>query len=179
MSPSTITNMIEVIEELNDTELAERFIVAWESSLSSRPAYQNIEERIFDTSFQKIHSRILMKMNQLRNEQHPPLDIYDAAEKIIKGSGWGDRERIAFQVSTKEQYIEKIESLDKNQLHIFFKLHFEWFRGSSFDSEFENGKNNFLAACQEIISLKPESRITRIITRQFKVSGYENKLSNE
>ena len=179
MSPSTITNMIEVIEELNDKELAERFIVAWESSLSSRPAYQNIEERIFDTSFQKIHSRILMKMNQLRNEQHPPLDIYDAAEKIIKGSGWGDRERIAFQVSTKEQYIEKIESLDKNQLHIFFKLHFEWFRGSSFDSEFENGKNNFLAACQEIISLKPESRITRIITRQFKVSGYENKLSNE
>lgn len=176
MSPSTITNIVEVLKELNGEELAEKFLVAWESSLSSRLAYQNIEERIFDTSFQKIHPKVLMKMNQLRDEQHPPLDIYEAAENISKNTGWGDRERIAFQGSTKDQYIERIQNLDRIQLHIFFKIHFEWLRNSSLDSAFENGVINFLAACSEITTLKPDSRIAEIILRQFKVSGYEDKL---
>lgn len=176
MDPPTITNMVEVIDELGDTELAEEFLTRWEDSLVNRPAYQNIEERIFDNSFGKIHKRVLEVMCQLRDEQHPPLDLYEAADRVIKNSGWGDRERIAFKDSTKEKYIEKIQTLNKECLYRFFKIHFEWFRNSSYDLEFENGKLNFLEACRALVKSDPRSRMSEIILRQFEANGQKDLL---
>lgn len=176
MDPQTVSSMAEVVADLGDNLLAAKYIDAWESSLNDRPVYQNLEERVVDNSYGKLHARVFAKLKQMRDAQHPPIGIYEAANNIIQNSGWGEKERIAFKDSTKEKYIEVICDLDKVALHKFFKLHFEWFRNSSYDVEFAMGRENFIQACLEILKIKPAERISEIIDNQFTTAGYQDKL---
>lgn len=176
MDPQTVSSMAEVVVDLGDSSLATQYIDVWESSLKDRPAYQNLEERVVDNSYGKLHARVFAKLKQMRDTQHPPIDVYEAANNIIQNSGWGEKERIAFKDSTKEKYIEVICDLDKVALHKFFKLHFEWFRNSSYDVEFAMGRDNFIQACKEILKIKPDERISEIILNQFTTAGYQDRL---
>jgi hypothetical protein len=176
MDPQTVSSMAEVVVDLGDDFLATQYIDAWETSLNDRPGYQNLEERVLDNSYGKLHPRVFSKLKQMRDIQHPPIGIYEAANNIIQNSGWGEKERIAFKDSTKEKYIEVICGLDKIALHKFFKLHFEWFRNSSYDAEFSTGRDNFTRACLEILKTKPAERISEIIINQFTTAGCQNKL---
>lgn len=176
IGPDAITDIVAAVEQL-DASLAKEFLDAWLLSVDTRPEYQKLEERIFDTSFRKYHPAVLEKMNAMRDLQHPPLTVIEAAERIISNSGWGERERRSLHSSSVQSYKESLQQLTGKELSLFLSLHLEWARREvPFDENFKVGTDNFLAACFSICTSQPQSRLSKIIYRTFEANGLAAKL---
>lgn len=176
LDPGAITDMVSIIEELGDPRLAREFLVKWLNSIELRPEYQQLEERIFDSPHRKLHPEVIAKLDQMRDKQHPPLTLVDTVERIIKNSGWGEREKIALKGSTVRQYQDVLRDIQNETLRRFFKEHLGWIRNGPHDENFKNGADNFVAACVNIYTDAPDSRLSNIIYREFQSNGLEEKL---
>jgi len=176
MPPSSITDVVEFIENLGDKKMADDILTAWEDSLANRPAFQRLEERMFDPQLRKLHPRVTKKIEELLGVQYPPLTIYEVVRNIIKNSGWGDRERNALSSSTKEQYLDTIKSLEFSELESFFLLHLEWLTRGVPDPMLERGLENFIDVCKDIVG-GSEGRLKDIVYMAFKNRNLLEKLS--
>lgn len=143
----------------------------------TRPEYQTMEERILDSPLRKYHPEVIAKMNAMRDAQHPPLTVIETAERIISNSGWGEREKISLRNSSVQIYKDALQQLTGKQLHLFLSLHLEWARRNTpYDENFKVGTDNFLAACLNINSENPNSRLSKIIYRAFESNGLVERL---
>jgi hypothetical protein len=113
----------------------------------------------------------------MRDKQHPPLSVAQALERIVKNSGWGERERIALAKSTVQDYEEALSQIRNDTLRHFLKEHLGWLRHGPHDENFKNGVDNFLAACMNIVAADSSSRLSEIIVRSFQSNGFADKLS--
>lgn len=177
MPPSSITDVVEFLENLGNQVLADEILTAWEDSLASRPAFQRLEERSFDPQLRKLHPRVIKKIEELLNVQYPPLTLYEVVRNIIKNSGWGDRERAALSNSTKIQYLETIRNLKYSELEAFFLIHFEWLKRGVPDLMFTKGLENFISACNDITGASTDQRLKDIVTMAFRNRGLLDKLT--
>jgi hypothetical protein len=168
MTTGDITSMVDIIEDLGDAGLARQFLDAWVETADSRPEFQQLEERTFDSPGRKIHPEIVHKLESMRNKQHPPLSLLQTSERIANGSGWGERERISLGSSTPQQYKETIEDIKGDLLRTFLVVHLERISQIGDDPDFKKGMENFYAACKEIYSSAPESRLSKMVSRTFK-----------
>lgn len=176
MGSDAITDIVSAVEQL-DVSLAKQFLDAWLLSVEIRPEYQKMEERIFDTSFRKYHPEVIAKMNALRDAQHPPLTVIETVERIISNSGWGEREKISLCNSNVQIYKDALHQLTGKQLRLFLSLHLEWARRDApYDENFKIGTDNFLAACSNIYSADPNSRLSKIVYRTFDANGLAENL---
>jgi hypothetical protein len=129
MSPGDITDVLVAIEELGDNSLTSRFLDKWIESAVTRPEYQQIEERVFEGHFRRLNTKVLATLNQMRDKQHPPLTVVQALERIVKNSGWGERERIALARSTVQDYEKALRQIRGDTLRHFLKEHLGWLTG--------------------------------------------------
>lgn len=176
MAPDAITDVLDAIEKLGDRTLAKQFLDRWIQSALIRPEYQQLEERIFEDHFRKLNADVLATLNQMRDKQHPPLTVLQAVERIVKNSGWGERERIALARSTVQDYEEALTQLKNEALRQFLKEHLGWIRHGPYDDNFRNGVDNFLASCQKIVSADASSRLSEIVIRAFQSNSLADKL---
>ena len=109
-NPSEITHVVSQIEKLGNVVLAKKFLDSWIVSADSRPEFQSLGEIVFETRYENIHPDVVAKLNEMRDEQHPPLTVMEAVQRIIKNSGWGEPERIALQNSTVEIYEKTLKN---------------------------------------------------------------------
>jgi len=168
MNAGDITSMVGVIEELGDAVLAKQFLNAWVEAADNRPEFRQLEERMFDSLGSSIHPQIVSKFKSMRNKQHPPLSLLQTVERIEEKSGWGEMERISLGSSTLQEYKKIIEGIEGDQLRIFLVVHLERISQIEDDPSFRKGSKNFYAACHEIYSSAPESRLSKIVSRTFK-----------
>lgn len=168
MTLKSNTQILEAIEKLGDRDLAAEFISKWEEHLGS-PAFK-IKE-VSETYLDRLPPKISQKIMELRNVAYPPLDLCDAITQLEFGDLYSIRVRNTLAQSTKDQYKEKLKTLDKNKLRDFFKTHFDLIRTDSLTQDFETGKNNFIDACSDIVKSEKDSRIAKIITRAFDDNG--------
>ena len=113
----------------------------------------------------------------MRDKQHPPLSIVETVERIVKNSGWGEREQIALRSSNVQQYEDALREITNDTLRRFLAEHLGWVRNGPYDENFKNGADNFVAACVNIHSAAPDSRLSRIIHNAFQSQGLAGKLS--
>lgn len=177
MDPGTITDLISATEELGDKVLAKDFLGRWIRSAQTRPEYQQLEERIFESSHRKFNAEVTATLNQMRDKQHPPLTVVEAVERIIENDGWGDRERIALARSTVEEYENLLQQLRNDSLARFFRIHLDWIRNGPYDDNFKTAIDNFVAACVRVLVSDEQSRLARMIHRSFQSKGLAGKLS--
>ncbi len=179
LGPDSVTDIVAVVEKLGDEVLARKFLDAWLQSIETRPEYQQMGEGTFDISLRKYHPDVIKKMNAIRDEQHPPLTVIETANRIIDNSGWGDRERISLHNSTVQIYEDALKQITGDQLRRFLSLHLEWARRTtSYDESFKIGTDNFLAACFNVYSANPNSRLSKIIYRTFEANALAAKLEH-
>lgn len=175
--PDSISDIVSVIEMLGDAVLAKQFLDAWLQAIDTRPEYQNMNEVPFDISLRKYHPDVIIKMNAIRDKQHPPLTVLETAERIIDNSSWGERERYTLRNSTIQQYEEELKQLTGDLLRRFLSIHLEWARRHEpYDENFKIGTDNFMAACLNIYSATPNTRLSKIIFRTFEANGLATRL---
>lgn len=177
MSPGDITDVLDAIEELGDKALTRQFLDKWIESAVTRSEYQQIEERVFASHIRKLNAEVLATLNQMRDRQHPPLTVEQTLERIVKNSGWGERERIALARSTVQDYENVLRQIKDDSLRHFLKEHLGWVRHGAPDESFRNGVDNFLAACRNIVAANSGSRLSGIIVRSFQSNGFADKLT--
>jgi hypothetical protein len=176
LNPEAITDIVSVVAEQLDPNLARRFLDAWLSSVDSRPEYQHLDESMFYSPHRPFHPEVLSKMNAMRDRQHPPLTVVEAAERIITNSGWGEREQYSFRSSTVPQYEEALRDIKNDTLRRFLDLHLRWIADGPYDDNFKSGIDNFLSACTKIRLDAPDSRLSKIIYKTFQSKGLHAKL---
>lgn len=170
----TITALMSTIEkQLDDTALAKQFLEAFLIVLDNQQGDQQIKAIGFGD---EIHPEIATKLDEIENIKHPPLSLVETVERIIDNSGWGERERFALRHSTIQQYEDELKQIKNETLRRFLTQHIEWM-GNPYDDDFKNGVNNFVAACANIYSSDPESRLSGIIYRMFDSKGISEKLT--
>lgn len=160
--------ILKAIEELKDADLQAKFISKLEEHLGS-PKFKI--KTVSETSLKTLHPKILPKIMQLHNAAYPLLDLYDAIYQVEFEDKYSISVRKTLKQSTKEQYKEKLITLDKNELLIFLKAHFDLMQTALLTDDFETGKNNFIDACSDIVKSEQNSRIAKIITRAFNDNG--------
>ena len=174
--PDSITDIVSVIEKLGDVVLARQFLDSWLLSIETRPEYKKMEEVPFDTSLRQYHPDVIKKMNEMRDEQHPPLNVIEIVERITNNSSWGERERYSLRNSTIQQYEDALKQLTGDQLRRFLYKNLEWAKNPLGDENFKIGADNFLAACFNVYSEASKSRLSKIIYRTFEANGLSAKL---
>jgi hypothetical protein len=174
--PDSITDIVSVIEKLGNVDLARQFLDSWLQSIETRPEYQNMDEVPFDISLRQYHPEVIKKMNEMRNKQHPPLTVIETAERIIDNSGWGERERYSLRNSTVQQYEEALIQVNGDKLRRFLYKNLEWAKNPPGDDSFKIAVDNFLAACFNVYSADPNSRLSKVIYRTFEGYGLSAKL---
>lgn len=137
-----------------------------------------ITEDSFERFHQKIHPKILEKFKSLKEAKYPPLSLYESVYRIIKKSGWGEREKAAFSQSSITQYEETIRDLKNDNLADFLEQHFSWPRvgGLMEDQAFATAMSNFESACRNICLSEPTGRLSEILKREFSRNGMADKL---
>jgi hypothetical protein len=172
MSPIEITDMVYVVEELGDPDLANQFLDDWLISIETRPEFQEIGDSAFDFhGRRKLHDRVVEKLQEMRNEQHPTLSLVEVTERILQNSGWGDRERIALRHSTIQKYEETLRDIKNKELRRFLVEHISWVRSGAYDEDFQIGADNFVAACYKICNEDSGSGLAKMISRIFEEHG--------
>lgn len=169
MTPKSNIQILEAIEELGGSGLAAEYISKWEEHLGS-PAFKMKE--VLGSGLDNLPPKISQKIMKLREAAFPPLDLYEAIHQIEFGDFSSNRVQKTLAQSTKCQYIEKLKILDKNQLRIFFKVHFGLMRTNPLNQDSETGKNNFINACSDIVKSEQGSRLAKIITKAFDDNGF-------
>lgn len=178
LDAGAITDMVTAIDAFGKPELSRKFLNEWLKTVDTRDEFKNVSEIRFDEPYRSIHPEVLDKINQLREAQYPPLTILEAIDRIAKNSGWGSRESGCLGRSTVQDYLVAIRQLNGAPLRRFLTQHTGWIRSGAHDDNFRNAVNNFEAACKDIYSADPNSRISTIMLRQFKADGLEVKLTN-
>ncbi|MCR4304833.1 MAG: hypothetical protein NUV63_11530 [Gallionella sp.] len=177
LGPDSISSIVSVVEKLGDAGLARQLLDTWLLSIESRTEYQNMNEVQFDISLREYHPDVIKKLNEMRDEQQPPLTLVETAKRIIENSGWGERERYTLRNSTVQLYEETLREITGDELRRFLSIHLEWARRSTpYDENFKVGTDNFLVACFNIYSANPDSRLSKIIYRAFEANSLAGKL---
>ncbi|HQN64666.1 MAG TPA: hypothetical protein PLR90_03655 [Methylophilus sp.] len=173
-----ISFIVDELENLGEIELSRSFLNSWLDSVDKRPEYQSIGERGYEYSRQKIHPKVISKLNEMRDKQHPPLNVTEAIERIVKNSGWGDREKHALGNSTVADYENALRTNSNDILRLFVREHLDWLKKDTYyDDNFKNGAYNFLNATINICSNEPNSRLAEILKENFKYYGLLERLS--
>src|SRR4030067_3139104 len=157
--PDSITDIVSVIEKLGDVVLARQFLDSWLLSIETRPEYKKMEEVPFDTSLRQYHPDVIKKMNEMRDEQHPPLNVIEIVELITNNSSWGERERYSLRNSTIQQYEDALKQLTGDQLRRSLYKNLEWAKEPLGAENFKIGADSFLAACFNVYSEASKSRL--------------------
>lgn len=174
--PDSISDIVSVVEKLEDVVLARQFLDAWLQSIETRPEYQQMNEVPFDISLRKYHPDVVKKMNAMRDMQHPPLTVTETAERIIDNSGWGSREESSLRNSTVRQYEDALNQITGDKLRRFLTTNLEWAKNPPRDENFKIGTENFLQACFNVYSVDTNSRLSKITYRTFEAYGLAAKL---
>lgn len=176
---ASITSISDAVEELEDTSLAAQLIDAWIVEFDGRYSSVDVNEDSFERFHRKIHPTILNKFKELKESKYPPLTLIEAVDRIVKNSGWSDRERAAFSQSTVENYKAAIRNLKNDALGRFLDQHFSWPRigGLMDDQSFAVALRNFESACRAIYLAEPDSRLGKILKREFQRYGKADRLA--
>ena len=176
LGPDEVTDLISVARDLGDAGLAQQFLDSWSQSLPTRAAYQDVDEGSFDHPHRPYDPDVDRILKSLKRSQHPSLSVVEVAERVVKNSGWGDREKAALKNSTIDQYENALNELRNDDLRHFVRTHIDWIRNGAYDDNFKTGIHNFVAAAKRIYDASPESRLSGILLNAFKSQGLAAKL---
>lgn len=177
----SIASIADAAEEIGEPVLASKLIDAWIKSFEERVSLTEITEDSFERFHRRIHPKILEKFKSLKEAKYPPLSLSESVDRIIKNSGWGEREKAAFLQSSAAQYEETIRNLVNDDLADFISQHFSWPRtgGLMEDQSFATAMSNFESACRNICLSEPTSRLSNILRREFNRNGLVDKLNQQ
>lgn len=175
--PDSITDIVSVLEKLGEHALARHALDLWINYVESSPKYQQMNDVPFDVNLREYHPDVANKMNAMRARQHPPLTVIETADRIVMNSAWGHRERDSLANSTIQVYEDSLKQITGDQLRRFLSINLEWAkRPIPYDESFRVGTENFLAACFNLYSSDPNSRLSKIIYRTFEGNGLAMRL---
>lgn len=177
LSAEDVSEVVPIVEELGDIQLARQMLDICLQSLSARFAEKILDERFNEFATGKFHPEILAKLTVIKEQQHPRLSLIEARSRITKNSGWGEREKVALGSSTVQEYVRALKQITGTELSNFVREHCVWLRQeNAYDENFENARGNFLAACLQIYNTESDSRLAKIIARTFDYHGLLEKL---
>lgn len=172
LTPSAVSEIVNYVQELGDLELAQEFLDGWTSAVTTKSNILKIDENSSPLARGRYHPEVKNTIQAIRNIVFPPLTIVESMERIGSGQEWGEREKNALLNSTAEGYIAAIRSIKGVKLQFFMIEHIKWARDSSTDEAFLNAETNFMLACKKIYNDNPNSRLSNIIARLFRLHSF-------
>jgi hypothetical protein len=170
MSAKDVSDFVSFVAKLGDEQIVREALDTWLAGASD-PDFPREDSDIWGVNYNNLHPEVAAKMKALNEIDHPPLNIYEAVERIIGNSGWGNREIDAFTNSTVSDYEATIRTLRLESLRTFLVQHVSWLSEDGEGGQFAIGTANFTAACKKISADDPAGRLTQMIRRTFNDSG--------
>jgi hypothetical protein len=171
LSPLQISEIVGVVEQLKESQLAEKLLTAWISASDARVEYRQLTEDSFTAGYGRFHPRIAAQLMQLKQKYIPKMPVDEAIRRIHANSGWGQQEQRSLRESTVAEYHDALCRLNGRDLARFLFEHIDWLRDGPSDGNFVTGVSNFKAACAQIAASEPEGRLTHMLIRTFKDRG--------
>lgn len=172
MSAKDVSSFVEVVKKLGDEQIVREALDIWLIA-ASQPDFQHEESDVWGVNYDNLHPEVAAKIKALTEISNPPLTICEAVERIVRTSGWGDREIAAFANSTVSDYEAAIRTLTLEPLRIFIVRHVGWLSEDFGGDHFKKATENFTVACKKIYGADPTGRLSQMIKRSFAEVGKE------
>lgn len=174
----TVTAIFNTVKDYTgDQNIADQMIAIWLDHFNKKDHSEfggKYESNLFQ---QELHPDIEKTFLDLRTRLNSPVSLFEVISKIIRDSGWGDKESDAMKNSTPMQYIETITNLTGHDLKIFLLKNVEMYvNKQTYLAHFGPGMDNFVEACRAIYNQDPNSRISKPIKLVFSDSNIEADL---
>jgi hypothetical protein len=170
LSPSEVSELVGVIDELGDTILSRQVLDRWVASIDSRPEFQTLRNTEFVHDFEQLHPEVQTALRTVIDNSHPPLTLVEAVLHISQESSWGNRQTKPIESATQAEYEAAIRSLKLADLRTFLYEHLKWHGQQLGNEYFPNGVSNFVSACRNICFSEPSSRLANMIKRTFETT---------
>jgi len=171
---ATVTALSSAAEDLGDSSLAKQLIDLRIDAFNKWAEGHAIPEpNSLLSEFQPIHPRFGEAVDAVRRKQQPPLPLMEVVARMIKNSGWGDREIDSLSAATVPKYVETLKGLEPKELATFLQRHISWLApGTAYSNEegFKVALPCFVEACRQITLPGETSRLAKIIARSFEKS---------
>ncbi|MBN8468062.1 hypothetical protein JYJ95_16195 [Corallococcus exiguus] len=178
LSAGTATKLANAANEAGNTKLAQEIIYDWISkneaaikSAAENPSY--LDER---DDFIELHDNIKSVIEFRHTTIHKALSVPEAIHSITSSNTTGSRQLAPFKTTTPSSIEHILRSAD----HVAFREIFRFFarrlNGRSSDQHFGTASNHFIEACQNIIKLDSEGRLTELIRRLAKASNVASQI---
>ena len=176
MSAKDVSGFVEVVKKIGDDQIVREALDIWLIA-ASQPDFQHEESDVWGVAYDDLHPEVAAKIKALTEISNPPLTICEAVERIVRTSGWGDREIAAFANSTVSDYEAAIRTLTLEPLRVFIMQHIGWLSGDFGGDHFKKAAENFTVACKKIYGADPTGRLSQMIKRSFAEAGKEALLT--
>jgi hypothetical protein len=176
MSAKDVSSFLEVLKKLGDEQIVREALDIWLIA-ASQPNFQHEESDVWGVNYNNLHPEVAKKIKALNEILNPPLTIFEAVERIVRTSGWSDREIAALANSTVSDYEATIRTLTLEPLRIFIVQHVSWLSEDLGGNRFRKAAENFTVACKKIYAADPTGRLSEMIKRSFAEVGKEALLT--
>lgn len=158
---SSISMVCEIISSIGDKDLEEKFIQKWIESrnISSEEAFSMIKYHCKENTPRKI-MEYLKHISEKVEVKIIKLENFLIDESFIVSEN--DKENIVANSSIND-YIELINSINKDQLKKIFQNHYDWLRFGSDKNWHKISIENFTNACKHIVGNNDSRRISFIL----------------
>lgn len=153
-----VTQIVNVVDELDNPSLVRNFLDEWLSAIEKRPGYKTLLNSDFNLPRgTTLHPEIVQKIRSIQ-DQDTTMTLMDVAQippKVI----WTDENRNTLDKATVQEYEDVIKNITNETLRNFCNLHLEWARLDSPNEQAQQRVQKFVAACSKLYSENPESRL--------------------
>jgi hypothetical protein len=180
---ATVTALSNAAEELGDHALAGRMVDARVEELYRWAETNTMEEdELPYRGSREFHPKILEAQEVIRRRKHPPLPIVEVIKRMIKTSGWGNREIESLKATSVASYIQELERLDGSDLATLLQRHITWLApdsGYQKQEGFAHALKNFLTACRQIAGRPTSSKLRKVVLQTFERAQLSDLLKPE
>lgn len=175
LGASFVTYLYDLISGLHDGKVvADSLLKNWLDAFNSR----DIENFAFDNfHHQSMHPDILAAFEDANSKAQAKTTLLDVCLKIVKNTGWGEREEKVLRTATAKDFELTIRNLVGQDLRIFMSKFIEMcINPEMYRQHFGFVADHFISACKNIYEDQAAPRYAWIIEKQFKEFGLEADL---
>jgi hypothetical protein len=169
LDPIIISDFFLTTQKEGMEELGQDLVNAWIAHFNKKYEDVNITQEFFQNISPNLNKDILIAIDALKTAKIPPISLFDAVTGEDAFNPLEGRAISTIAKSTSDDYESLLKSLDHRKLPIFLRNQFKWLSNPQVLSKepYSKAFSNFALAAKSIYNADPNSRISKILAREF------------
>ena len=168
----TITALYDYLIKFKGGEVfAEKMVTEHVSLVRSRAAADgaNLGQFVLDDPFGRpVHPCISAAYSEARAQVENPRTLLNVVMAIVQGGGWNPADENIMQSASNDDFFQTIINLQGEQLKLFLLKNVEIYANrSTYEKHFGSAPDNFLHACQRVVTDRVGTRWEALIKSVF------------